>query len=105
MDLSKRLLFIGYVLQHFIQENHIEALPSQAFEPFPWISLDTDLMAVPVEQHIVGLEVGVHEPAGMRRGQPLARLRELGHHGAPRMWPVTQSPGETAAVDVLHRDE
>ncbi|HVZ73014.1 MAG TPA: hypothetical protein VHJ20_11610 [Polyangia bacterium] len=46
--------------------------------------VDDACTPVLVEQHVVGLEVAVNEPLGVRCREPAPRRREDGHNLAPR---------------------
>ena len=60
--------------------------------------------APPVDQHVVRLEVAVHQARRVHGRQPRADLLEHRDHVAPRAR-RPQPPRQRLAVDVLHRDE
>ena len=61
--------------------------------------------AVLAEQHVVGLEVAVHEPGRVRGGQPAPGRDEHVEHLAPRPRLVGEPALERSARDELHREE
>jgi hypothetical protein len=57
------------------------------------------------EQHVVGLEVAMHEMRAMRGGEPGARFAHHAHDLAPRPRLLLQPLAQRLALDELHRDE
>ncbi|MDQ3369741.1 MAG: hypothetical protein M3680_30330, partial [Myxococcota bacterium] len=61
--------------------------------------------AAATDQHVVGLEVAMHEPRGVGGGEPAARIAQHAQHLERRApFPLAPHP-ERLAVDELHRDE
>jgi hypothetical protein len=61
--------------------------------------------AAGVDQHVVGLEVAMHQAGGVGGGEPAASADEDLHDRAPVAGGGGQPAGQRAAVDQLHRDE
>jgi hypothetical protein len=61
--------------------------------------------AVIADQHVVGLEVAVHDAGGVRGGEPFARGAVEPEDLVRRARPARQPRARGAAGDVLHRDE
>ena len=56
-------------------------------------------------EHVVGLEVAMHEPRGMRGAQPSAGLQKSAQHVTRFARSALQPLLQRATLDVLHRDE
>jgi hypothetical protein len=57
------------------------------------------------DEHVVRLEVAMHEPFGVRRCEPASGVREHVEDLFQRAWSIAQPRAERHAVDELHRDE
>lgn len=60
--------------------------------------------AIAIEQHVLGLDVTVHDPRTMRGGEPASHGDELVENLAPGAARRTKPRGERLAFDELHRD-